>query len=138
MKTIETTIYFKASVETVYHAIIDNDNASWRTDLNRIEIVSNNQFVEYNKKDFPTVMTITIKKLNTEYEFTLDNKNIKGNWIGKCQALPEGGCKLYIKESIMIKPILLRPLTFLMNIKKMQDQYISDLKTYLQELDSLD
>lgn len=133
MKTIETTIHFYSSVDTVYMAMTDNSNDTWRTDLDKIEVIDDSHFIEYDKKGFPTTMTITKKKVNREYAFTLDNKNCKGNWIGKCQALPNGGCELYVKESMMIKPILLRPFSFLMNIKKFQDQYIRDLKTYLKE-----
>lgn len=133
VKKIEITVDFNADVKTVYQAITNNEEFSWRSDLDRIEIISDTQFVEYSKSGIATKMTITTKLVNVQYEFDLDSKNYMGHWYGQFTPTPEGGCRLYMIEYIEIKSRLLKPLSIFMNAKKFQNQYITDLKTYLHE-----
>ena len=38
------------------------DYPSWRSDLSRIEILNEKQFMEYNKKGYATIFTVTVTK----------------------------------------------------------------------------
>lgn len=133
MRKMEVTVDFKASVERVYQVVTNNEEFSWRNDLDRIEITSDKQFIEYSKSGIATTMTITTKLLNVQYEFDLDSKNYMGHWYGQFAPTPDGGCRLHMIEYIEIKSRLLRPLSIFMNAKKFQDRYITDLKAYLHE-----
>lgn len=48
-----------ASIQHVFDIVTDNNNYSWCSDLDKIEIVGDNKFVEYAKNGFPTEFTIT-------------------------------------------------------------------------------
>lgn len=133
MKKIEITVDFDQDVVTVFEAVTNNNEFSWRSDIEKIEILSDKQFVEISKKGMQTKMTITTLRQNVQYEFDMDSKNYMGHWCGQFASLTDGGCRLYIVEFIEVKSRLLRPLSIFMNSKKYQDQYIEDLKAYLNK-----
>lgn len=49
---------FQSDVQTVWEVVTSLENYSWRSDLSKIEIVSENQFKEYTKDGYPTVFTM--------------------------------------------------------------------------------
>lgn len=118
-----------ATVDEVFNIVADNKNFSWRSDLDRIEIVGDNKFIEYAKDGFPTEFTITDCVPNSYYAFNIDNANMSGRWYGKftvanSKTLVEFTEELTAKKampSFLIK----------MYIKKQQRQYIRDLKNYM-------
>lgn len=57
-------------------------NYSWRSDIERIEIVSDTQFIEITKGGCRTVFTITKQEPYYIWEFDMENKNMKGHWVG--------------------------------------------------------
>lgn len=132
MKKIEHTVDINADVATVFKAVTNNEEYSWRTDIDTIKSISDRQFIEYNKKGVATKMTITTLIENVQYEFDLDSKNYMGHWCGQFVSLPEGGCRLYIIEYLEVKSRLLKPLSIFMNAKKFQEQYLEDLKEYVE------
>lgn len=52
---------------------------SWRSDLSKIEILNENQFIEYTKDGCMTIFTITIREPFKRWEFDMENDNIKGH-----------------------------------------------------------
>lgn len=58
------------------------DYDSWRSDLDRTEILSPRQFVEYTKAGYATTCTITYCSPFERWEFDLENDNLKGHWTG--------------------------------------------------------
>ncbi len=123
---------FKCSIEKIWKIVTNNSNYSWRSDLSKIEIVDNNHFIEYTKSNYPTYFTITSKKEFKEYKFDMENTNIKGEWIGLFEKLPNGNIELDFTERIetnnIIMKLLVKPY-----LKSMQKRYIKDLEKELNK-----
>ncbi len=79
-----TTSNIKASIQSDIHKVwkiiseIDN-YSTWRSDLRKVEIINEKQFVEYTKKGYPTSFTITIVEPYKRFEFEMENSNMKGH-----------------------------------------------------------
>lgn len=121
-----------ASIDDVFKIITDNNNYSWRSDLDRIDIVGDNKFVEYAKNGFPTEFTITDCIPNSYYAFNIDNANMSGRWYGKFDSVNDITV-IEFTEELTAKNALPK---FLINlyIKKQQRQYIKDLKKYITSI----
>ena len=50
MKTSTITAEFAAAPAQVWAIVTDQQNTGWRSDLDRVEVVSDTEFVEYTKK----------------------------------------------------------------------------------------
>lgn len=136
MRKSNTTAIFKANVQTVWDVVTNNEKYSWRSDLSKIEILDDgNKFIEYTKDRFTTHFKITTKQEYDRYEFDLENKNMKGHWIGIFTKTENGGTKIDFTEEIHIKNPFMDILSYLfMNLKKIQETYIMDLKKELGEV----
>ena len=69
-------------VATVWSIITSSNDYRWRSDIVRIEKLSDKQFMEYTRSGYATLFTITIFQPFERYEFDLENENIKGHWCG--------------------------------------------------------
>lgn len=122
---------FQCDIECVWDIITSLTDYVWRSDLDRIEILSENKFVEYSKDGFATTFTVTAKEHCRRWEFDLDNANISGHWTG---VFTQNGSKTVIEftENVTAKKLFMKPLVkgFL---KKQQARYIEDLKKVLGE-----
>ena len=121
---------FSCDKNKLWDVITDNNNYSWRSDLSKIEIIDNIHFVEYTKNNFPTYFTITSKIKLEEYKFDIENKNLKGKWIGVFKELPNGTIELDFTEEIegnnFIMKLLAKPY-----LKSQQKRYMRDLEKEL-------
>ena len=73
---------FANDVQTVWNIVTDVKNYIWRTDLSKTEIISDKQFIEYTKKGYPTVFTVTCEEHLKRWEFDLENSDMTGHWTG--------------------------------------------------------
>ena len=123
---------FQCGAERVWNIVTSLSEYSWRSDLDRIEILSENKFVEYSKDGFATTFTVTVNEQYKRWEFDLDNANIFGHWTG---IFIEKGGKTTIEftEDVTAKKLFMKPFVngFL---KKQQARYIEDLKKALGEI----
>ena len=105
------------------------DYPSWRSDLSRVQILSENQFAEYTQKGYRTVFTVTLKEPGKRWEFDIENSNMKGRWTG---LFVRKGSQTEIEftESAEAKKIFLRPFVKLY-LQKQQAQFIADLRKAL-------
>lgn len=126
---------FSRDVQTVWNIVTDNTNYSWRSDLSKIEVADDgNSFTEYSKGGFNTTFTITMKKPYERYEFNMNNKNMNGHWIGIFSETTTGGTQIDLTEEIKIPNPIIRVASYLfMNLKKMQETYVDDLRKALGE-----
>lgn len=122
---------FQCDIERVWDMVTSLSNYSWRSDLGRIEILSENKFVEYSKDGFATTFTVTVNERCKRWEFDLENANISGHWTG---VFTQNGGKTMIEftENVTAKKFFMKPLVKGF-IKKQQTQYIADLKKALGE-----
>ena len=70
-------------IDRVWKIIVDVDHYdTWRSDLSKTETINKKQFVEYTCKGYPTTFTVTSIETHRRWEFDMENKNMKGHWIG--------------------------------------------------------
>lgn len=125
---------FQAPPQAVWDKVTDNARTDWRSDLSRVEVLDDRTFVEYTKDGFSTTFTITVKEPFTRYAFEMENGRFTGVWEGKFIPLPDGGVRVDFMEQLEMKNPLLHLIARLfMNLRKMQETYIADLKKALGE-----
>lgn len=131
----EITAYFSADVETVWNIVTDNRDYKWRSDISKIEVFDDGStFIEYNKDGNSTKFTVTEKTKNKLYKFNMENKFFYGNWQGEFSEENEK-TKIVFIENIYVKNPIIKVLSYLfMNLKKIQIQYVEDLKRKLNEM----
>ena len=104
----------------------------WRSDLSKTEILSDRQFIEYTKDHVATTFTVTLLEPCQRWEFDMENKQMKGHWIG---IFHNRGSKTEIEfiEEVNVRKIWMKPFvkTYL---KKQQAQFVQDLKTRLEKI----
>ncbi len=122
-------VTFERDIQRVWEIVTSLENYAWRSDLNRIEILNDKQFVEYTKDGFATTFTITVSEPNKRWEFDMENANMKGHWTGVFTDL-NGKTEIDFTEDVTAKKLLMKPFVkgFL---KKQQEQYVADLKKAL-------
>lgn len=120
---------FECDISKVWEVVTSLENYSWRSDLNRIEMVDSNQFVEYTKDGYATTFTITATEPNMRWEFDIENGNMKGHWSGVFIS-KDGHTEIDFTEEVVAKKFFMRPFVkgFL---KKQQAVYVSDLEKAL-------
>lgn len=121
---------FQSDVKTVWDIVTSLKKYQWRSDLSKIEVLNEKQFIEYTKDGFPTSFTITVSEPYKRWEFDIENSNIKGHWVG-IFVEKNGQTEIDFTEDITVKRLIMKPFvkTFL---KKQQELYVSDLKKALQ------
>lgn len=134
-RVAEISAYFDTDVETVWNIVTNNHDYEWRSDISKIEISDDGStFIEYNKNGNSTKFTITEKTKNKLYKFDMENKFFYGNWQGEFFE-ENGKTKIVFIENIYVKNPIIKILSYLfMNLKKIQMQYVEDLKRKLNEM----
>ena len=128
------TATYQSDIETVWKIVTDNSNYAWRSDLSKIEIIDDKEFIEYAKNNFETHFTITTKEKFRFYAFHMENINLEGNWRGNFSSLPNGETQIEFTEELTIKNPMVEIIAKIFNfIKKMQKTYVEDLRKALQE-----
>lgn len=64
-------VVFQRDIQRVWEVVTSLENYSWRSDLSKIEIISENQFVEYTKDGCATTFTITRTEPYRRWEFDM-------------------------------------------------------------------
>lgn len=120
---------FQSDIQRVWEVVTSLQNYSWRSDLSKIEVLNENQFVEYTKDGYPTTFTITKTQPFKCWEFDMENSNMKGHWTG---IFTEKGdnTEIDFTEDVMAKKVIMKPFVKLY-LKKQQELYISDLRKAL-------
>lgn len=131
----EVTAHFRADVESVWNLVTNLQNYTWRSDIKRIDVLNDgNKFVEYAPNGNATTFTITAKEPYKEYALSMEHNLFTGSWYGHFSKSESGGTTITFVEQIHIHNPIIKLLSYaLMNLKKMQLAYISDLKKALGE-----
>ena len=110
----------------VWELVLDIENyADWRSDLSKTEVISDKQFIEYTKDGYPTTFTVTVIEPYKQWEFDMENSNMKGHWIG---AFTDKGNETEIDftECVEAKKWLMKP--FVKSyLRKQQAQFVEDI-----------
>lgn len=120
---------FKCDIKKVWNIVTSLENYSWRSGLAKIEVLSEDNFVEYTKDGYKTKFTVTVTELYKRWEFDMENSNISGHWVGLFSG-DENQCTVDFTEDVTAKKLIMRP--FVKGyLKKQQQTYIADLKKAL-------
>ena len=123
--------YISCDIKKVWDTVTSLDQYEWRSDLSKIEVINEKQFIEYTKDGFATTFTITVTEPYKRWEFDMENSNMKGHWVGLFSE-KDGQTEIDFTEDVTAKKLILRPFVkgFL---KKQQELYVSDLKKALEK-----
>ena len=121
---------FHAELQKVWEIVTSLEDTAWRSDLSRVEIIDDKQFVEYTTSGYQTIFTVTVREECRRWEFDMENSNMKGHWIG---IFTDKGNETQIDftENVIPKKWFMKPFvkTYL---KKQQKQFVLDLKKALE------
>lgn len=123
-------VEFKCDVKKVWNIVTSLKDYSWRSELEKIEILGEDEFVEYTKDGYKTTFTITATEPYKRWEFDMENDNIRGHWIG-IFAGDENHCTIDYTENVSAKKIIMRPFVK-RYLGKQQQAYIADLRRALE------
>lgn len=121
---------FSCEVEQVWELVTSCDNYAWRSDLDKIVVVSpGRQFEEYTKDGYVTKFTITVFEECSRYEFDMENSNMTGHWTGIFSG-ENGKTAVEFTETVTAKKWFMKP--FVKGyLKRQQSMYIRDLRRAL-------
>ena len=129
MAVSKVKVIFPGDVKRVWDTVTSLENVAWRSDLSKIEIVNDKQFIEYTKEGYATTFTVTVMEPCRRWEFDMENSNMKGHWTGVFTQKIEG-TEVDFTEDVTAKKLLMKPFVGAY-LKKQQAQYISDLSKAL-------
>ncbi|AUN17617.1 hypothetical protein B2H91_03310 [Clostridium botulinum] len=134
-RTAEVTAYLQSDIKSVWNVVTNNNDYKWRSDIEKIEIINDGkEFIEYTPSGIATKFFITKKEEHSQYKFSIGNKMFTGFWTGHFSETKNGGTKIVFIENIFIKNPIIKILSyFFMDLKKMENTYILDLKKKLGE-----
>ena len=123
---------FQCDIQNIWNIVTSLDNYSWRSDLDRIEVIDENRFVEYSKEGYATTFTITNTEPCRRWEFDMNNDNMSGHWIG-IFSYENGITTIDFTENVTAKKLMMKP--FVKSyLKKQQSAYAADLEKAVSTL----
>ena len=123
----------KSPPEKVFHIVSDFKNqASWRDDVQKIEVIDQETWIEFPEKGTPLTFRIQQKVENHLLEIEIiEPKSFDGKWIGTFEKTPTG-TKVLFKEIVIISNPFFRVLTSIfVDLEKTMDLYMENLKAKL-------
>lgn len=121
---------FPCNAQKVWDIVTSLENYQWRSDLSKIEVINETQFVEYTKDGYATTFTITSSEPYKRWAFDMENSNMKGHWTGLFTE-KNGQTEIVFTEDVTPKKWIMKP--FIKGfLKKQQELYVADLKKALQ------
>lgn len=124
ISTINAVI--NCDIQKVWEIVTSLEHYAWRSDLSKIEIINEDQFIEYTKGGYATMFTVTKCDEKSRWEFDMDNSNMYGHWIGIFEE-KDGTTEIDFTEEVYAKKFIMKPFVKAF-LKKQQEQYVSDLK----------
>lgn len=121
---------FNKGIEEVWNVVTSLENYAWRSDLSKIEVIGDKQFVEYTKDGYATNFIITVKEPCKRWEFDMENGNMKGHWTGIFTET-DGRTEIEFTEEVTAKKAIMKPFVKAY-LKKQQALYVADLQKALK------
>ena len=116
-------------IEVVWDTVTNLKDFSWRSDLKDVKIIDENNFIEITKNGVETYFRITECIKYQSWIFEIENKNIKGTWVGKFY-VEDDKTILDFTETVVSKKLIFKPFISLY-LKRQQKIYFRDLKAKL-------
>lgn len=131
MTTSNIKAVFKSDIRKVWETVLAVENYKWRSDLNKVEVISEKQFIEYTKDGYLTTFTVTAVEPYKRWEFDMENTNMKGHWSGVFTSRGKE-TEIEFTEYVTTKKFFLKPFVKLY-LKKQQKQFVTDLEKELKK-----
>ena len=126
---------FPTTIENVWAIVTSLTDYSWRSDIDKIEVVNDTTFIEYSKTGIATTFTITVCKPLERWEFDMENRNMKGHWVGIFK--PKNGyVEIDFTENVSAKKFLLKP--FVKTYLKSSNQLMCVIQEKHQRMNSIE
>ena len=116
-------------IEIVWDTVTNLNDFSWRSDLKAVKIIDEHNFIEIAKNGIETYFRITECIKYRSWIFEIDNKNIKGFWLGKFYSKGDKTI-LDFTENVVSKKVIFKPFISFY-LKRQQKIYFRDLKVKL-------
>lgn len=116
-------------IEVVWDTVTNLKDFSWRSDLKDVRIIDENNFIEITKNGVETYFRITECIKYQSWIFEIENKNIKGAWVGKFY-VEDDKTILDFTKTVVSKKLIFKPFISLY-LKRQQKIYFRDLKAKL-------
>ena len=123
---------FRYNIQDVWNIVTSSEKYQWRSDLSKIDTISETQFIEYTKDGYATTFTVTAFEPLKRWEFDMENSNMKGHWTGIFTSKDEK-TEVDFTEDVTAKRIIVKPFIKAF-LKKQQGLYIDDLKKELERV----
>lgn len=130
MAISKTKATFQNNIQEVWNIVTSLEKYQWRSDLSKIDIINEKQFVEYTKDGYATKFTTTIIEPFRRWEFDMENSNMNGHWIGTFTSKGKE-TQIDFTECVTAKKLIMKPFVKAF-LKKQQMQFVSDLKKALE------
>ena len=129
MATSNMKVTILCPIETVWDTVTNLNDFSWRSDLKAVKIIDEHNFIEIAKNGIETYFRITECIKYQSWIFEIENKNIKGAWVGKFY-VEDDKTILDFTETVVSKKLIFKPFISLY-LKRQQKIYFRDLKAKL-------
>ena len=129
MTTSNMKVTILCPIEIVWDTVTNLNDFSWRSDLKDVRIIDENNFIEITKNGVETYFRITECIKYQSWIFEIENKNIKGTWVGKFY-VEDDKTILDFTENVVSKKLIFKPFISLY-LKRQQRIYFKDLKVKL-------
>ena len=123
---------FNHNIQDVWNVVTSLEKYQWRSDLSKIDVINEKQFIEYTKEGYATTFSVTAFEPPRRWEFDMENSNIKGHWTGIFTSKDEK-TEVDFTEDVTAKRIIVKPFIKAF-LKKQQGLYIDDLKKELERV----
>lgn len=123
---------FPCDLQRVWKVVTSLTDYLWRSDIERIEVVSDTQFVEITKSGYRTTFTVTRQEPCCLWEFDMENEKMKGHWVGIFSG-HEKTATIDFTEYIEPKKWFMTPFVK-MYLKYWQVRYVRDLRNVLKSV----
>ena len=120
---------FQNDIKDVWNMVTSLDNYQWRSDISKIEVISEKQYVEYTQDGYATTFTITATTPLKRWEFDMENSNMTGHWTGLFST-ENGNTEIEFTEEVTAKKLMMKPFVKAY-LKRQQRQYVMDLRNAL-------
>ena len=123
---------FNHNIQDVWNVVTSLEKYQWRSDLSKIDVINEKQFIEYTKAGYATTFSVTAFEPPRRWEFDMENSNMKGHWTGIFTSKDEK-TEVDFTEDVTAKRIIVKPFIKAF-LKKQQGLYIDDLKKELERV----
>jgi hypothetical protein len=135
MTTSSIKANIRRDIQKVWETILAVENYhTWRSDVDRIEVIDEKRFITYTGDGYSTTFTVTVAEPFERWELDVENSDIKGHWA-VVLASRGGETEINFTASAAAKKLLTRPIGKSVFEKvyldKEQTRFIVDLKKVL-------